>query len=83
MWYDWNTNPTRRRRNAAARDGESSPYAAPSHATRPASGRSSVPRMFRNVVLPLPEAPMIASHSPRATARPASTSTSIRRRPSW
>src|SRR5438876_10617401 len=41
----------------------------PSKCTVPLVGRSRVPRMWRRVVLPTPEAPTMATSSPRVIAK--------------
>src|SRR6202034_1110945 len=48
----------------------------PATSTTPALGRSSPPRICSSVVLPEPEAPMIARRSPRATTSSTPVSTS-------
>ncbi|KYF92171.1 hypothetical protein BE20_12435 [Sorangium cellulosum] len=77
---DWKTNPILRLRSRASSTSSSSSTGSSSRRYRPAVGRSSVPMTFSVVDLPDPEAPMMATISPREssreTPRSACTSTS-------
>ena len=65
----WNTKPMRRLRIRAS-DGSSSPATSiPSSRYVPDVGRSRQPMMFIRVDLPDPDAPMIATNSPRSIVR--------------
>src|SRR5207253_470874 len=75
--WNWNTNPTSRRRYRAS---PASPHAArssPWNRTRPPVGRSSPPSRWSKVDFPTPEAPMRATNSPGPilTLAPRSTRT--------
>ncbi len=77
-WWNWNTNPSVRLRNAQRRASGSSRTLSSATVSEPASARSSVPSTCSSVDLPTPEAPTIATISPTATSRstPHSTRTS-------
>jgi hypothetical protein len=55
----------------------------PTTSISPLVGVSSPPRMCSKVLLPEPDAPTIASVSPRAREKFSSLSTSVRSVPSW
>src|SRR3984893_9224454 len=57
------------RRSLASAASLQSDTSAPSHSTRPAVGRSSVPSRWSRVDFPTPEAPMMATLSPAFTVR--------------
>ena len=78
----WNTKPRLSRRKAAASFSRILPSSWPSSRTVPAVGSSSAARMFNNVVLPLPDSPMIATYSPCSTVKLTFRSASTRLPPS-
>src|SRR6476619_27457 len=55
-------------RNAACSRSDNRYGSLPSSGTLPIDGASSPPRMYRSVLLPLPDGPMMATASPRTTA---------------
>src|SRR6185436_18075511 len=59
--------PICRLRNAACARSPSVNGSCPSRVTVPDDGGSSAPRMYRSVLLPLPDGPMIATASPRSS----------------
>ena len=65
----WNTKPSRSRRNRASSRSGSSAMFSPSSRMLPALTVSMVEMQLRSVVLPLPEAPMMAMNSPFATEK--------------
>ena len=77
---DWNTNPIFRLRICDSAASSSVRTSIPSMKNWPLDGMSRQPRMFIIVDFPDPEAPMIATKSPRSTVidtpRSAVTSTS-------
>ena len=74
----WNTNPSFAVRTSARWLGVSVLISSPSNQNLPELGRSRQPRMFINVDLPEPDAPISATISPRAmdSEMPLSTGTS-------
>ena len=77
---DWKTNPILRLRMRESAASSSVRTSIPSRKNWPRVGTSRQPMMFISVDLPDPEAPMIATKSPRSTTsetpRSACTSTS-------
>jgi hypothetical protein len=74
----WKTNPILRLRICASWNSSSSPVAIPSMRYFPPVGESRHPMMFIMVDLPDPDAPTIATNSPRPMLRltPSSARTS-------
>ena len=74
---NWKTKPMLWRRTSVASLSFRTERRLPARVTSPAEGRSSPPRRWSRVDLPLPEGPMMATNSPLATwkSRPASAST--------
>ncbi|CFM08547.1 Uncharacterised protein [Bordetella pertussis] len=69
-------------RSALLRFSDSPAAGTPSTLTVPLEGTSNRPRMCSKVLLPEPEAPTMATISPRATLSDTSLSTSMRAGPS-
>ena len=65
----WNTKPKFSRRNWARSRGERSARLTPSSRMSPALTVSMVAMQLSRVVLPEPEAPMMAMNSPRSTVK--------------
>src|SRR2546428_2878397 len=78
-WWNWKTNPIFRLRNSASAWSSMANISFLSKRTVPLVGRSRVPRMWSRVVLPTPEAPTMATSSPRLISRltPFSTWTTV------
>ena len=67
--YRWKTNPIRRRRTRANASSSSDARSTPSKNTLPAVGREIPPSRWSSVLLPEPEAPVIATNSPCSMER--------------
>ena len=65
----WNTKPSRSRRNLASSDSDRSATLTPSSRIFPALMASMVEMQLSRVVLPEPEAPMMARNSPASTSK--------------
>src|SRR5690606_865567 len=72
-WKFWNTKPTFSPRRRARPSSSSVDSSLPSSSTRPAVGTSRPAISDNRVLLPDPEAPTIATVSPRATENPTSS----------
>src|SRR5216117_3674639 len=75
-WWNWKTNPNLRLRSSASPPASKSAWREPSSQMSPLVGESSAPSRCSSVLLPAPEAPTIATNSPRraSSSTPRSTS---------